>query len=83
MVGVFMIVRLNSDTNKIEVVIEKLDICRTCAIAYRCPKILDYINQVDYISTKVKIPYNDCWLWKPFDQDEQKRENTIINRDLL
>ena len=74
-----MIVRINPQTNKIEVVIEKKDICRTCSTAYRCPKILDYLNEVDYISTKVKTPYNDCWMWEPFDEEDAGRENTIFN----
>lgn len=76
-----MIVQLNVQTNKIEVVIEEKDICRSCAIAYRCPKILDYINEIDYISTKVKEPYDDCWMWEPFGDDQLGRVNTIMNRD--
>ena len=76
-----MIVRLNSDTKRIEVVIEKKDICRTCSAAFRCPKILDYINEVDYISSKLKTPYDDCWMWQPFDEDQMGRVNTVMNGD--
>ena len=76
-----MIVKLNSETNKLEVVIEKKDICRTCSVIYRCPKILDYLDEVSYISTKNKEPYSNCWFWEPF--DDKEKENTVIDRSKL
>lgn len=73
-----MIVRVNPDTNNLQIVLEKKDVCRTCGIIHMCPKMRDYLEEISYISTKNKAPYTNCWLWSPYAGDEKDKENTVI-----